>query len=68
MADGFTSGRNLGFRPAAAEVLAAPGDYAGMLCDSNPVRKDLVHKEVRRLIGLIIRFCYDYWSKSHEEE
>jgi hypothetical protein len=48
--------------------LVAPGDYAGMLCDSNPVRKDLVHKEVRRLIGLIIRFCYDYWSKSHDEE
>ncbi len=60
------SGRNPGFCPAAAEVLAAPGDYAGMLCDSHPVRKDLVHKEVRRLTGLIIRFCYDYWSASHE--
>lgn len=59
MADGFTSGRNLGFCPAAAEVLAAPGGYAGMLCDSNPGGKDLVHKEVWRLIGLIIRFYYD---------
>ena len=50
VANGFALSRSARVCPAAAAVLAATGDYAGMLCDSDPGREDLVHRQVWRLI------------------
>ena len=53
MAHRIAVGRHAGICPAADTVLAAVGDYAGMLCRTDAVGEKLVHRQVSGMINLV---------------